>query len=156
MLGFGLLIAVGLLVLMLRSWLIVLGLYKEPILNTFEVYGDERIYSPMFRLVLWTVVFVWFSLILLAGFDAVGLLTLILLLPLTSVYQRIVPLIRNNPGLFMRFPAWYYWLIEHTTREERRRIAYLWLRLPLRTRLLYNARDEYFRQWVDLVLMTIA
>jgi hypothetical protein len=49
-------------------------------------------------------------------------------------------------------PLWYARLQENTSRNERRRLAYMWLRLPLRTRLLYNASDHAFFLWADLVI----
>jgi hypothetical protein len=32
----------------------------------------------------------------------------------------------------------------------------MWLGLPMRTRMLYNTRDDAFRQWVELVVISVA
>ena len=39
-------------------------------------------------------------------------------------------MMRAHPQIFLAFPRWYAELRERTTREERRRIAYMWLCLP--------------------------
>lgn len=140
----------------IRAVLIVAGLYKQPILERFENYGDERIFSPLLGVIFWGVAFMFYFLIVIMRFDILILLLLILSLPFVIFHERIIHMVRDYPQVFMMYPRWYRSLIDHTSREERRRIAYLWLRLPYRTRLLYNTRDEYFQHWVDLVLMTIA
>jgi hypothetical protein len=52
------------------------------------------------------------------------------------------------------FPGWHGRFMETTSRWERRRIAYMWLRLPLRTRLLYNANDRLFFVWAEQVIVS--
>ena len=54
----------------------------------------------------------------------------------------------------MAWPRWIHELREYTTRDERRRIAYNWLRLPLRTRLHYNSDDRAFMLWADLLVLS--
>lgn len=148
------LIAVALLYV-LQSLLVVLGLYKEPILRSFEVYGEERLYNPLLLLVLWSLVLVWLMIAIFVD-TVFALFLFVLALPLFSYLdQPIKRFMHNHPGFFLRFPRWYGELVTRANREERRRIAYLWLRLPLRTRLHYNARDEAFYQWAELVLLTI-
>ena len=52
----------------------------------------------------------------------------------------------QHPSVFLRFPSWYREIVDHTTREERRKLSYMWLSLPLRTRLLYNAQHARVSQ----------
>ncbi len=57
------------------------------------------------------------------------------------------------PDIFLSLPHWYVELRERTTREERRRIAYMWLCLPRSTRLHYNGSDRNFQIWADQVIL---
>ena len=72
------------------------------------------------------------------------------------LYWRVKDNILEHPEIFLRFPSWYRDIVDHTTREERRKLSYMWLGLPLRTRLLYNAQHEEFRKWVELVVLSVA
>ena len=151
-----LMLAFAMLMMTLRSFLIVVGTYKDPVLASFENYGEEKVFSPMSGLIVWAVLFIYFSLFLYyqAGFlFIIGLMAGAWLAAMREKYDE---WIFRYPGFFRMFPHWYFELVQRTDREERRRIAYLWLRLPLKTRLLYNARSEYFHQWVDLVLLSIS
>ena len=56
----------------------------------------------------------------------------------------------------MRYPRWYSELNDRTTREERRRLGYMWLRLPISLKMVYDTNDHAFFQWVDLVLVATA
>lgn len=150
------LIGLGLLVLAVRAGLIVLGIYKEPVLRRFETYGEESPYSPALGLLCWSIIFTAYLMVSLLNVGAVLFLLIFLLAPFSVVYNHSQAIVRQYPSLFTFYPRWYSDLVDRTSRDERRRLAYLWLRLPLRTRLLYNARDEFFNQWADLVLMTIA
>lgn len=140
----------------LRSALVIVGLYKDPVLASFENYGEERVYSPMVWLVIWMGLTAYLALFLVIAAPAVFTVGLVAMLPLSALHKQLEETVKAQSEIFRRFPAWYYQLAERTNREERRRIAYLWLRLPSRTRSLYNARQERFEQWVDLVLTTIA
>ncbi len=139
-----------------RAFLITIGAIKDPILQSFEAFGEERSYSPSLRLLLWTTLTLYLSLFL---YFHAGMLLLFgsIIGMFISVFQA--PLYRfrvQHQQLFGTFPQWYHSLVQRTDREERRRIAYLWLRLPSRTRWLYNARTEFFWQWIDQVLVTIS
>ena len=48
-----LLLAFFALMMTLRAFLIVMGTYKDPVLASFEHYGEEKIFSPMFSLTVW-------------------------------------------------------------------------------------------------------
>jgi hypothetical protein len=150
-----LLLAFLALMMTLRAFLIVMGTYKDPVLASFEHYGEERIFSPLFSLTVWAVVFVYLSLFLYVRAGPLFALGLIIGAFLASMHERMDEWRYKYDSMFRLFPRWYFELVQRTDREERRRIAYLWLRLPIATRILYNARSEYFHQWVDLVLMSI-
>lgn len=142
---------------LLRLVLIIVGLHKGPVLEMFEKYGDEEpFFFPLPQLV------GWFG----AAMFAVGLITgeggrgfnvgtvagafvLCLAYVLFSSKERLQSRLSTLPTI----PMWLGRLNENTSRYERRRIAYMWLHLPLRTRLLYNASDRFFFLWADLVIM---
>lgn len=139
----------------LRAILIVSGLYKAPILQSLEEYGTDKRYSPLVSLVVWGVACVFMLLWLLLGFPLLMALLLFLSLPLGLIYQRVETWIETYPRLFLSFPLWYWTLLNTTNRDEQRRLAYMWLRLPMRTQWLYNTHDALFRQWTDLVLLSM-
>ena len=72
------------------------------------------------------------------------------------LYWKVKDNVMNYPEVFLRFPRWYRDIVDHTSREERRKLSYMWLGLPLRTRLLYNAQHDEFRKWVELVVLSVA
>ncbi|MDQ7026174.1 MAG: hypothetical protein Q9P44_11530 [Anaerolineae bacterium] len=143
------------LMMTLRSFLIVLGTYKDPVLASFEHYGEEKVSSPIFTLIVWATLFLYFALFLYYRAGILFILGLVTGTMLASMRDRLDDWRSKYHAIFRMFPRWYFELVQRTDREERRRIAYLWLRLPLQTRLLYNAHSEYFHQWVDLVLLSI-
>lgn len=149
-------IAVILLVILLRAFLVVLGIHKTPVLHHFERYGEEGHYSPMLDFILWAAINALYSLIFFLEMDHFLLLFIISLPVLVWLYRQVDEWVKRYPEFFARYPRWYYRMLVDASREERRRIAYLWLRLPVRTRLLYSARDEFFHQWVELVLLSLA
>lgn len=137
-----------------RSILIIFGYLKGPVLETFETYGDfERMYNPLPVLLLWlglTAMFAgyWISRAVftsISAFNTMGIFLLIL------AYLSFV--FREYTMLFFRFPSWYYDLQERTSRSERRRIAYMWLRSSWRQRLYYNSSDRAFLQWADFIIL---
>jgi hypothetical protein len=150
-------------VFLARSSLIIIGLYKDPILHSFEKYGDqENLYYPLVYTLLWLGVFVLslMTLVLENRFlDLIGnpliFYTVILGLgPLLHiVYLWLARYAMRNPDLFLLYPVWYREVRERTSRAERRRLAYMWLCLPWRTRLLYDSSDHAFTVWVDLVIL---
>lgn len=147
----------------LRSLLVIFGLLKGPILQTFEKYGDaEGLAFPVLHfLVALPFFLLTFTYLLFGGSVPVGLsspyLAYCLMIGLTAVmyfsYHYLKDLAQRYPQVFMAYPRWYNALRERTTRAERRRIAYMWLCLPWRTRLFYNSSDDAFTIWVDLVLL---
>lgn len=143
------------LAMLMRSVLIMTGMYKSPILRTFEKYGDdETIYFPLPALMLWTGLTLIAAALLLTNraWAPLAWPGLLLLLGAYIIYQRDDIAVRY-PHIFLTLPRWYADLRERTTRFERRRLAYMWLWLPRRLRLIYNASDPAFNQWADLVIM---
>jgi hypothetical protein len=140
-----------------RSALIFLGLYKDPILWTFEQYGpDERVPLPLITLLMWVGAFIigigfWISTYLPLPFPLVTLGMGMVTISLVGLYYYSV--IWRPYYHFVRLPRWHHELLERTTRYERRRIAYMWLHLPWRLRLLYNSSDQAFLIWADFVIM---
>lgn len=140
-----------------RNVLIALGLHKSPVLRSSERYANiDDTYYGLPELLL--------SLGLLALFGSMVFMTyvstrfppyligmIILLLALLSYQFR--DHIKAYPQIFLSFPRWYVELRERTTREERRRIAYMWLTLPHKTRLIYSANDHAFSLWADLIIL---
>lgn len=146
-------------VALLRTGLILMGLLKGPILHTFEKYGDdENVYYPLPSILLWLgVMLISISPWLAAGLGDLGLAFvpgLALLLAAWIAFNN-PQLALQFPALFMRYPRWYWELRERTSRQERRRIAYMWLWMPPRARLTYNGSDHAFNHWVDLVILSM-
>jgi hypothetical protein len=140
-----------------RIGLIITGMLKGPVLEAYEVYGEEEpFYYPWAWLVFWIAwIVIWGGVIVnrdlgkntITNYIGLFLLFISWLIYLSKEY------VRKNFTFLPPIPFWYAKLCENTTRYERRRIAYMWLRLPLRTRLLYSASDHFFFLWVDLVVM---
>jgi hypothetical protein len=139
-----------------RILFIIFGLYKTPVIQTFEWYGpEEKIYYPVPELVLWLGIFIltgspWIA--VFVGYNHPiswpGLLLL-----LTWWYIRQHPELPERYPILTWLPEWYRNLRSRTNRYERRRIGYMWLRLPARTRMLFHSNDTAFAQWADLVVM---
>jgi len=148
-------LSISLLYFTIREFLIVIGMYKGPLLRQFERYGEQAKYSPILNLSILLIVFVPVLLILLAESAITFLLLVILFIPSMHLYRYLRHQVWRFPGIMFAYPVWCHELVNRATREERRRVAYMWLRLPYRTRLTYNASDQRFYQWVDQVLVTI-
>jgi hypothetical protein len=148
---------------LLRSALVVTGMYKAPILHSFEKYGgEEDFYYPVIYLAVWLFAFLIVLAFLLyqARFPRVlrdQFFVYIIFAPVGLIAWRVYALMakyaKEHPELFLVYPHWYTNVRERTSRAERRRLAYMWLHLPWRTRLLYNSSDQAFLIWVDLVIL---
>lgn len=143
-------------VMTLRAFLIVVGMYKDPILASFEHYGDERVFSPTLTLLIWTGFSVYLFTFLILEPGLVLFTGALALVAGFSFRESIARFVKRRQQLSRSLPVWYAQLVERTDRHERRRIAYLWLRLPARTRLLYNAHNGLFHHWMEQVLLTIS
>ena len=154
----GVVLALVVIVQFTRTVLITMGVYKGPILHSFEKYGgDEALYLPLLNLVLWSgvvLVLIWLIFSLYAQ-SRVPLISIGVTFGFFGylLYLRLQQWALAHPAHFLRYPHWYAELVGRTTREERRRLSYMWLRLPYNLKLAYNTNDRAFFQWVDLVLV---
>lgn len=146
-----------------RAVMVMTGLLKGPILHSFEKYGDEEdFYYPLVHFLIWLPL-MFVSMVILFGegwlVSAFGssfvlyCMGSILIGIAYLMYNHVTDLAKTRPDLFLVYPHWYIDLLERTSRGERRRIAYMWLYLPWRARLMYNSNNEAFRIWLDLVLL---
>ena len=143
--------------MLLRMVLMISGQLKGPVLQYYERYGDEEIYFfPLPNLLMWlglTVITGGFVLeiwqIVLVPTVPIG----VFLFAMAGVGYYAQRWVRQSADDLPLLPRWANTLFDNTTRHERRRIAYMWLRLPLRTRLLYNANDRAFFGWAELVIV---
>lgn len=140
-----------------RIILIMTGRLKGPIIHMFERYGDdEPFFYPWPEFFFW--MGVWLSLMqfLVASFVGVTLPTLwigLLLFGLAFTAYRMTNKAREWAFLRHLYPLWLQDLWGRTTRLERRRIAYMWMRISWKARLYYNSSDQAFLQWADMIIM---
>ncbi|NJL96036.1 MAG: hypothetical protein HC915_21035 [Anaerolineae bacterium] len=150
----GLLISGGML---MRLTMIMLGWLKGPVLVRFEKYGDEEdFFYPLPRLCFWLGLSTIFTSLWVANItqlyfpgEAIG----VLVLAAGFVLNHFSDYARAHPNPLLIYPHWLLDLFFRTSRLERRRIAYMWLRLPWRTRLFYNGNDRAFLQWADSIII---
>jgi len=142
---------------LLRIGLILVGLLKGPILRTFEKYGDdETVYYPLPSLLLWGGILVLSASTILGQQLAIFMPSWLIgvgMIGAGYLAYTHPEIPRSFPQIFMIYPRWYYELRERTSRYERRRLAYMWLWLPPRLRLIYDGSDTAFNQWADLVIL---
>jgi hypothetical protein len=141
-----------------RLLLITVGWYKDPVLRRFERYViHDDSFDPIPGLLMWSALVVWSIVALFANQPPyvypVCLPGLLLLGLAYLAFEFSGSAAASNGRLFPELPRWYSDLRERTTREERRRIAYMWLRLPRKTRLTYNSHDRAFLLWADFVIL---
>lgn len=143
--------------LLVRATLILVGYFKSPIIRTFSEYGPrEKLYMPAQQILLWGGVLSFCAGLWSSRYPSLSstlailgvLMGLVVALGYTYAEQAEQIHLKILP-----FPIWYHELRERTTRYERRRIAYMWLSLPLRARLTYNSSDKMFMIWVDFIIM---
>jgi hypothetical protein len=138
-----------------RTALVMAGLYKEPIIHVFEQYGPrEALYIPMLWLFLWSGTFlISFAAWLPAQFSFTCSVLGVLLLACAGLTYQNPEVVAGLYHRFVRLPRWYHELRDRTNRYERRRIAYMWLHLPLKLRITFNSSDYLFNQWADFVIL---
>jgi hypothetical protein len=141
-----------------RYGMVMVGLHKGPILATFEKYGDdEPMYYPLPHILLWPGLIAFAAsnvlqttLPISVTFAPIGIV--MVLCAVLSYYYR--TRLQHYWATLPAFPEWHGRFMKTTVRGERRRIAYMWLRLPVRTRLLYNANDRLFFVWAEQVIVS--
>ena len=140
-----------------RLVLILMGVLKDPVLRVSQRYavGDD-LYYPLPWLLLWFGLFLFAGGLLLTTVQVsipIYFLGFLIMLLAYGAYER-PQWAAQYPALLLSYPRWYYNLRDRTTREERRRIAYMWLWLPRGLRLYYNSHDPAFNQWADLIILS--
>lgn len=143
---------------MIREVLILIGWLKGPVLARFEKYGDdEDLYFVLPPLLAWTGAFlisstVWLLLVIQDVMPIIwlGLLLWGVALFLYHRWKNASPELRR---LLLYYPRWQHELLPRTSRLERRRMAYMWLHLPPRLRLIYGGNERAFYEWADFVIL---
>ncbi len=143
---------------LMRMALIVSGVLKQPVLKRFERYSlfDDTYYPlPGFCFALGTLI-LCAALILRQMTDSTfpAHIPGLIVIGLGFAALRGFGLAKRFPHVFLAYPHWYADLRERTTRDERRRLAYMWLALPRRTRLFYSVHTWAFVVWADLVIVS--
>jgi len=139
---------------MTRDLLILTGVLKGPVLQKFEKYGDqEDFYYVLPSLIMWIGWFCITSSFWLASFLP-SVTPLIFFGGMFLVAAGGLHYYRDTlHHTLVYFPRWQYDIISRTKRQERRRLAYMWLHLPPRLRLIYNGNHRAFREWADFVIL---
>ena len=141
-----------------RLVLILGGVYKDPVLRVSERYAvEDDLYYVLPGLLLWSGVLLLsggLTLMLMTGLRFPVYLVGVVLMLLAYAAEENPQIAKEYPTLLLSYPLWYAELRRRTTREERRRIAYMWLWLPARMRLYYNSHDRAFNLWADLIIMS--
>ncbi len=140
-----------------RTVLMITGFLKSPFLYHFEKYGDEEEFIQLTASFLGGLGF--FALITnillvkVAGYDMFLLSFSLMLWVLAFLSYKRPEWLGHPYGLILNHPRWLHELSQRTTRLERRRIAYMWMRLPLKLRVVYNSNDRAFLEWADMVIL---
>jgi hypothetical protein len=138
---------------------VVSGLYKDSLLARFRVYGKEQRHYPLCRFL---GVLGWWSLMMASMVDALTVRTrdanasapaVFLMTGLLALTGSLVA--RQKPALRESLPRWYFTLLRTADRNERRRIAFAWLRIPRRMRWRLNGDQKAFGTWTDTVRITV-
>lgn len=141
---------------LVRTLFILAGWYKDPILRSFEAYQpEEMIFCPLLDFLFAIGACFLLGAIVLLNLAHLTVIILLFVLPLISLYPNLLQWAYDHPLIFFSLPLWYRELRARTNREERRKIAFMWLHLPRRLRLHYSIHQYAFAQWIDLVLMSI-
>lgn len=143
------------LIMALRAIFVVVGVYKDPVLATFQTYGEERFFSPLVMLIAWVGVFAYICLYWYLDATILFTLGVFLAFPAIGLREPILRFIMRHRTFFEQHPHWYHDLLDMTDRHERRRIAYLWLFLPPATRMIYNVNTPSFMHWMEQVVLTV-
>jgi hypothetical protein len=151
-----------------RTIFILMGWFKSAALRTFEQYGVERPFRPFSDLVFYIVILLilvrmnvlpqYLSNLRFIAFFLGGAMMLGGMYTFQDVLAAIISKISPKYGelykqLTWYFPEWYRDLATRTSRYERRRIAYMWLRLSPHQRFLLDRDTQTFMHWTDFVIM---
>lgn len=142
-----------------RSLLEVSGLLKDPIIRSFQKYGDEEeFYFLLPRFLFWSGLFLLTSSFVMSVWVGVvlfpGQLFGVLLMGAAFVLHAQRDYFQTHPNRLLIYPRWFYDLHERTSRLERRRIAYMWLRMSGKARLNLNSNNRAFNEWADMIILS--
>jgi hypothetical protein len=139
---------------------VVSGMYKNSLLAYMRRYGEEQPIYPICRLLAIGSTFCVMTAVLMIN----------TVVPTSYLYRLLPPetfeimavagitanlLIRRQARLREALPRWYCDLLGQTNRQERRQIAFAWLRIPLRLRWRLNGDQASFQVWAELVRLTV-
>lgn len=146
-------------ILFMREAAIASGLYKDPLLARLRHYGpveDERHFTPLVVLLFLAGAWCVSTSMILGVLSRYGAFTssnspktILTVLAIMAFVAALV--INKQPQLRDTLPLWYYELLRNATREERRFIAFAWLRIPLKMRWRLSGDQHAFRIWADMV-----
>ncbi|MDX2160070.1 MAG: hypothetical protein SF162_01970 [bacterium] len=141
---------------LVRLALIHVGLLKEPVLRQLQSYSDSYIrYYPLPAVLIWSGM-LWIcggiSIMQLAGSRFPLFLPGVLFLCGAWISVQAADWLMHHQRWML--PRWYRDLDERADRDEQRRIAYAWLRLPRPLRRTLNVNDRAFAAWTDLVILS--
>jgi hypothetical protein len=143
---------------LIRILLVMSGIYKEPVLGGFQKYGDdEQILQPLPSLLFCmgaAMIATHYWLDRLTRLETPFLSSGIVLIAVAWIVYRLIQRARPAPQLILGSPRWLVDLYERSSRLERRRIAYMWMRLSWRARLAYDSSDKAFLEWADMIIVS--
>jgi len=139
---------------------VVFGIYKDPVMARFRMYGPDRPFRPLCRFL--DMLGFW-SLLMSSLLDSItaiqrtasNLYAPVIFMALMIMAFSLSLLARRFPSIGQEVPPWFGDLMRETTRQERRQIAFAWLRIPFKMRWRLNADQASFRVWVELVRLTV-
>jgi hypothetical protein len=139
---------------------ILSGVFKDPLMGHFRIYGPARPAYPLNQFLLTGAAASFLLGVLLTSLSVPG-----------SYYQGLYPplvffvlagmalvawlIVRRHPVWRVMLPRWYSHLLRVSTRQERRLIGFAWLKIPRKMRWRLNGDQAAFQSWVDTVRITI-
>lgn len=139
---------------------VLTGFYKEPLMARFRRYGEERRPAPAISfavsLGIWAIMMAMIMRVLTQQILLLQNTLLPLIFSILALMAFGAAIAMNHfESLRVMLPRWYFDLLLIASREERRLIAYAWLRLPRKMRWRLNGDQAAFRVWADMVRITV-
>lgn len=143
-------------VLLVRAVMIAAGLHKGPVMAFLAQYTSDDTYYVLPGVFGWLTLFLWAGATSLAFIEPRTAGAQVLAVP-AALLTLAAWAARGAAGTtwpwLTALPAWLNEMSAFTTREERRRIAFLWMRLPKQAQLHYSVSAYHFHLWCDLVIL---
>lgn len=139
---------------------VLTGFYKDPLMARFRRYGEERRPTPAISFLVALGIWCTAMASIVRAFTQRVLLLQGTLLPLIFFVLALMAFgsaiaMHRFEDLRVMLPGWYFDLLLTASREERRLIAYAWLRIPRRMRWRLNGDQAAFRVWADMVRIAV-